>query len=207
MSNTILPQLSRYDQSTPDQFIIPPEPMAHHKPTPLGIYYKRGVVGKVSYGVPQNRRILNISLFHKRHDEIRRFLISLGLQNRERDAIFGLLRFYCYYGKAYPKAADIATDEYISKRTFWRAIQKLRAVGAIEVINRYLNHRQISNLYRLDKLVLMIARLLAERGQRFNDFTTKLISFFGSFWKEIWEAEINLADLAPIRLVGGRCGN
>jgi len=181
--------------------------MAHHNPSnhniTLRIYYKRGVREREGYGVPRTRRILTTGLFHKRHDQIRHLLVYLGLENRERDAIFGLLRLYCYYGKTYPKAADLAGDEQISKRTFWRAIHKLRSLGVIEVVNRYFNHRQISNLYRLDKLVVMIARLLVEHGQQFNDFATKLITFFGPFWQQIWAAEINLAETAPIKLTRG----
>ena len=107
--------------------------MAHHTPSHGSIYYKRGIKKREGYGVPPSRRILSMGLFYKRHDEIRRLLISLGLENRERDAIFGLLRLYCHYGKTYPKAADLADDENISKRTFWRAIHKLRDLGVIEV--------------------------------------------------------------------------
>ncbi|GAJ17253.1 unnamed protein product, partial [marine sediment metagenome] len=87
-----------------------------------------------------------MGMFHKYHDEILRQLTWLGLETRERDAIFKLLELYIYYGKVYPKAADIADQAYISKRTFWRAIGKLREIGVIEVLNRYARHRQISNL-------------------------------------------------------------
>ncbi|GAI25219.1 unnamed protein product, partial [marine sediment metagenome] len=115
------------------------------------------------------------------------------------------LRLFFYYGQVYPKAADVADQEYISKRTFWRAINKLKALGTVEVINRYINHKQISNLYRIDKLILMIARFIAEHHSTiFGGFGDKLTSFFRSFWDEIWDADINLSLPAPVKLkIGG----
>jgi hypothetical protein len=197
---------SQKDLAPPNENTTNPKAVAHYNTLPRylkRIYYKRGSGEVISYGVQEERRILTVGLFHKRHDDIRWFLSSLGLPIRQRDAIFKLLELYCHYGKVYPKAEQVAGDEYISKRTFWYAIAKLRSIGLVQVVNRYFNHRQISNLYRLDKLVVMIARLLAEHGQQFNDFATKLIGFFGSFWRDIWAAEINLSELAPIKLKMG----
>lgn len=179
--------------------------VAHHKDdnsknSSNKIYYKNPYFIERSYGVPQARRILTLGIFHKRHNDIRWLLISLGLENKERDAILGLLRLHIYYGKVYPKAADLAEGENISRRTFWRAVARLRDLELLEVINRYFNHRQISNLYRFDKLVLMIARYLAEHGQAFNEFATKLLSFFSSFWRDIWQVDIDLDHFAPVRL-------
>ena len=180
-----------------------PEALAHYNSLPRRLrrlYYKKGIREELGYGVQQTRRILTMGLFHKQHDEICRFLSSLGLSPRQRDAIFKLLEFYCHYGKVYPKAKQVADDEYISKRTFWYAIAKLRNMGLIQVVNRYFNHRQISNLYRLDKLVVMIARLLAEHGHNIGNFGIKLVSLLAHFWQEIGSVEINLSLAAPIKL-------
>ena len=178
-----------------------PQSMAHHnsstsKPT---IYYKKGIEIEKRYGVPQTRRILTMGMFHKNHDEILNRLTWLGLETRERDAIFKLLELFIYYGKVYPKAADIADQAYISKRTFWRAVGKLRELGVIEVLNRYAKHRQISNLYRLDRLVVMIARFLAEHGHKIGNFGINLVSLLAHFWQEIWSVEINLSLTAPVK--------
>ena len=181
----------------------PPQSMAHHNSTTfssLTIFYRKGIGLEKRYGVPQTWRILTMGMFHKQHNEILHQLTRLGLETRERDAIFKLLELYIYYGKVYPKAADVADQAYISKRTFWRAIGKLREIGVIEVLNRFIKHRQISNGYRLDKLVLMLARYLAEHGHNIGQFGLKLAGFFKSFWNDIWDADINLSLDAPIKL-------
>lgn len=180
-----------------------PQPMAHHNSLPHDlnrIYYKRGIDREKRYGVPQTRRILTMGMFHKYHHEIFHQLVSLGLETRERDAIFKLLELYIYYGKVYPKAADIADQAYISKRTFWRAIGKLRETGVVEVINRYVKHKQISNLYRLDKLIVMLGCYLAEHGHNIGKWGLDLVCFFKEFWRQIWDADINLSLTAPIKL-------
>ncbi|MBA7607859.1 hypothetical protein ES703_15028 [subsurface metagenome] len=199
---------SQKDLAPPNENTTNPKAVAHYNALPRylkRIYYKKGIREVEGYGVQAKRRILTVGLFHKRHDDICHSLSSFGLAIRQRDAILKLLELYCHYGKVYPKAEQVADDEYISKRTFWYAIGKLRSIGLIRVVNRYFNHRQISNLYRLDKLVVMIARILAEHGQQFNDFATKLLTFFNSFWQDIGIAEFNLSELAPIKLkkVGG----
>ncbi len=189
--------------STPDESSPSPQSVAHHNCQPHNLnktYYKRGIELEKRYGVPQTRRILTMGMFHKYHDEIRHQLTRLGLETKERDAIFKLLEFYIYYGKVYPKAADVADQAYISKRTYWRAINKLCGLGVIEVLNRFIKHRQISNWYRLDKLVLMLARLFAEHGHDIGSFGRKLLSFFTEFWRQVWDTDINLSLAAPIKL-------
>jgi len=184
-----------------------PQSTAHHNTTTfdsLNIFYRKGIKIEKRYGVPQTRRILTMGMFHKYHDETLHQLVRLGLETRERDAIFKLLELYIYYGKVYPKAADIADQAYISKRTFWRAISKLRELGVIEVLNRFIKHRQISNSYRLDKLVLMLARLFAEHGHDIGNFGRNLVSLFKLFWSDIWNTDINLSLDAPVKLeLGG----
>ena len=186
-----------------------PQSTAHHNALSKDldtIYYKKGIEMERRYGVPQSYRILTMGNYHKHHGDINNMLrVVLGLENRERSAVFCLLRLFLYYGKVYPKAADVADQEYISKRTFWRAIDKLREMGVLEVINRYINHRQISNLYRLDKLVLMIATYIAEHhlGLFINDalgkYALKMVGFFRS-WDQLWDADINLSLPAPVKL-------
>jgi len=177
-----------------------PQSTAHHNALSKGIEIEK------RYGVPQSYRILTMGNYHKYHSDINTMLrVVLGLENRERSAVFCLLRLFLYYGKVYPKAADVADQEYISKRTFWRAMEKLREMGVLEVINRYINHRQISNFYRLDKLVLMIATYIAEHhlGLFINDalgkYALKLVGFFRS-WDQLWDADINLSLPAPVKL-------
>lgn len=179
-----------------------PQSMAHHNSSDhsnLPIFCKRGVEIEKRYGVPRTRRILTMGMFHKYHDEILHQLTWLGLETRERDAIFKLLELYIYYGKVYPKAADIADQAHISRRTFWRAIGKLREIGVVEVLSRYINHRQISNLYRLDKLVVILARFLAEHGHKVGNFGIKLVTLLAHFWQQIWSVEINLSLAAPVK--------
>jgi len=198
------PTETKSDFSPSHQRTIPPQATAHHNslsPNLITVYYKRGTGIEKRYGVPHYHRLLTMGMFHKKHDDIRHLLIDLGLETKERDAIFALLRLFIYYGRTYPKAADLAEDTGISKRTFWRAVGKLRSYGVIEVINRYCKHRQISNAYRLDKLVVIIARYLAEHGQAFKKFGSQLVTFLSSFWSDIWNADINLSLTAPIKLV------
>jgi len=192
-----------YFSPPPDERTISPQATAHHNSLPSDlnrIYYKKGIEIEKRYGVPSTRRILTMGMFHKHHHEILYQLVRLGLETRERDAIFKLLELFIYYGKVYPKAADIADQAYISKRTFWRAIGKLREMGVVEVINRYINHKQISNLYRIDKLVVMLGCYLAEHGHNIGKWGLDLVCFFKHFWDQIWDADINLSLAAPVKL-------
>jgi TorA maturation chaperone TorD len=136
----------------------------------------------------------------KKHDLIRTYFVSLGLTTAERDAAFYLLRLYAYYGKVYPKAPNYTEDCYRSKRSFWRAVAKLEEFGLLDRINRFLHHLQISNAYRLDKLVLCLVRYLAEHGcPYFDKFTTDIINkTTSSFWRTIGSLRVRLRDPIPI---------
>ncbi|GAH42776.1 unnamed protein product, partial [marine sediment metagenome] len=166
------------------------EPLAQRK-APLPIYKdnvsynSNKILETLTYGVPAPRRMLTPSLLLKKHDRIRTFLVSLGLTTAERPAAFYLLRLFTYYGKVYPKAPNYTDDFYNSKRSFWRAVAKLEDSGLIDRQNRFLHHLQISNAYRLDKLVLCIIRYLAENGcPYFNHFTQDIIrQTDNSFWR------------------------
>ena len=152
--------------------------------------------------MPADKKILTIELFIKRFDEIRRFLEQrAGLTIAEREAVLRLLRIYCYYGRVYPKAEQIADDfgnmtKGCSKRSFWRAIYKLREDGLVQVHNRYLHGRQISNTYRLDKLVICLVRYLMEHGCRYlGKISRQLLNNLAipGFWRLIRQAKVNLA--------------
>jgi len=125
---------------------------------------------EVPYGVSSSYRILTKGTFHKYFDQIRSGLHNvIKLPDGEVQATLGLLRFWAYYGNVYPTAAHVASEAHCSKSTFWRAVMHLKALGLIKTVPRFVMrpHAQISNLYRLDRLVLLLARYLAEHGVRF----------------------------------------
>ena len=163
-----------------------------------------------SYGVPTSRKILTIELYNKRFDEIRHYLEqNIGLTLAERDGILRMLRIYAYYGRVYPKASQIADDfgnmiPGCSKRSFWRAIAKLREDGLIQVRNRFLHGRQISNCYRLDKLILCLVRWLLEHGSRYLNLLKLPRELFDAlhiqnFWRLIWCAPVDLSKAVPVQ--------
>ncbi len=181
------------------------DPLAHRKyPLSNNTVIDRGK-GFWSYGVPSDRRILSPGLFIKHYDQIRSYLVSVNLTTADREASLRLLRLYAYYGRVYPKASQIADDfgnmiKGCSKRSFWRAIAKLSNMGMIEVINRFHQGRQISNTYRLDKLVAILARFLAEHGCRLTGFALYVIKALGAdFWHGIGAARVRLRDPVPVK--------
>ncbi len=163
-----------------------------------------------SYGVPMSRKLLTVELYNKRFDEIRHYLEqNIGLTLAERDGILRMLRIYAYYGRVYPKASQIADDfgnmvPGCSKRSFWRAIAKLREDGLIQVRNRFLHGRQISNCYRLDKLILCLVRWLLEHGKRYLNLLNLPRELFDAlhiqdFWRLIWYAKADLSKAVPVQ--------
>ncbi len=174
----------------------------HSPPIPNNrpLYNNNQILERLTYGVPAPKRMLTPSLLLKKHDYIRDYLLTLGLTTAERDAAFFLLRLYVYYGKVYPKAPNYTEDCYRSKRSFWRAVAKLEEFGLLDRINRYLHHLQISNAYRLDKLVLCLVRYLAEHGCPFFDkFTQAIIrKTADSFWQTIHTLRVRLRDPIPL---------
>ncbi len=182
--------------------------LAQRKP-PLHPHHKRDHLNKetlltrLTYGVPAPRRMLTQGCLFKKYDHIRTYLVSLGLTPAEREIALHLLRLYTYYGKVYPKASEFAGAGGCSKRSFWRAVGKLEERGVIDRINRFLNHLQISNCYRLDKLVLCLVRYLAEHGCPFLDqFTQNIIRQTAeSFWKTIGRLRVRLRDPKPITIM------
>jgi len=180
------------------------EPVAQRKPSQDTLNNKDTLnttilLDRLTYGVPAPKRMLSPSLLLKKHDYIRGYLVAIGLTAAERQIVFHLLRLYAYYGKVYPKAYEFTDTGGCSKRSFWRAVAKLEDSGLIDRINRYLHHLQISNCYRLDKLVLCIIRYLAEHGcPYFDQFTQNIINqTTTSFWRTIRTLRVRLRDPNP----------
>lgn len=141
--------------------------MRHHKY--LLVSYNSIKRGK-PYGVSRAHRVLSPGLLLKKFDYIRDCLTyTLQLTIAQREVTLRLLRYWAYYGQVYPKESTVTEDPGCSKATFWRTLRLLKELGLIHVINRYVirPHAQISNLYRLDQLVMLLARYLAEHGVHF----------------------------------------
>lgn len=178
----------------------PPNGVIHHN----GSMIRSQIVCKFNksmvvnpYGVSQSRRVISPSALIKRHEQVRSCLRSvLRLSVSEREVVFRLLRLWCYYGSVYPKESQITADPGCSKATFWRTIKLLRELGLVVVINRYVRREkaQISNLYRLDKLILLLARYLAEHGARFSEkWIRPFMEWDGCrFWREFWRLRLDL---------------
>ena len=168
----------------------PSNPMRHHKGSSLYIVGNTlESIKKKSkrYGVSSEYRILTKGMLNKHFDKIVHCLRDVvGLPTCEREAALALLRFWAYYGEVYPKASQCCSKPGCSKATFWRAVMYLKDLGLIRTIPRFLirEHAQISNLYRLDKLLIVIARYLAEHGVQFLERWLKpYLSMAGSlFW-------------------------
>lgn len=147
--------------------------VAHHKvPIFPGkiIYYRKGKRCRLPYGLPSAQRILSPKLFNKMFDKVREFLeVTLGFSTAKRELILRCLVYLMYYGKLYAKASQICAQPGCSERTFWRTMNELEAAKLVEIYNRFIcrEHAQISNLYDFRKLLLLIARYLAEHGQQF----------------------------------------
>lgn len=142
------------------------------------------------YGVSASWRVLQPGVFFKRFDLILKFLQgTLRLSPTEAEGIMRLLRYKAFCDKVYPQAWRVCMASGCSRATFWRAIQRLKAQGFIRVINRYLirPHAQISNLYDLRVLLILIARYLAEHGLQFAERWLKpYLSLPGTTFWRLW---------------------
>ncbi len=170
-----------------------PDLMIHHKPRlprKKVIVYYNGIERGNPYGVSRSRRILSPGLLLKKFDYIRDCLqYTIGLTTAQREATLRLLRYWAYYGHVYVKEAQVTSEPGCSKVTYWRTIRLLRELGLVQVINRYVirPHAQISNLYRLDRLALLLARYLAEHGTRFREkWLSPALTMPGQqFWSDL----------------------
>ncbi len=149
--------------------------MIHHKiSTSKGriILFNREVMCSNAYGVSSSNRVLTPGLLLKRHDKVWECLRhTLGLSLAQSEVTMRLLRLWAYYGTVYSKERQITGEPGCSKATFWRTVKLLQELGLLRICNRYLlrPHAQISNLYLLHKLIVVIARYLAEHGTQFRE--------------------------------------
>lgn len=163
----------KFSQRTPSN--SDPQLMIHHKIH--GLRNKSTVsysyFNKIKpYGVSHTRRIITPQIYVKKYDMIRHCLAQvLGLTTAQREVVLRLLRIWSYYGKVYPKESQITEDPGCSKATFWRTIRYLEDNNLVAVVNRYVMRpqAQISNMYHLERLVMVIARYLAEHGTQLKD--------------------------------------
>ena len=193
---------SKVTQTPPPVKSLPPggtgatsDSMIHHNvpgviPRKLIVSYKS--IERAPYGVSQSRRILSPQILLKKFDRIRDCLEDVvGLSTAQREVVLRLLRFWAYYSQVYPKQAQVSSEPGCSKATYWRTVRQLSDRGLIEVINRYVvrPHAQISNLYRLDRLVLLLARYLAEHGCPFREkWLEPYLSMPGRlFWSIVYQ--------------------
>ncbi|MBA7559925.1 hypothetical protein ES708_01543 [subsurface metagenome] len=172
-----------------------PDAVIHHKDNSyrLRIIYKnKGEPLSAPYGVSPSHRVLSPGLLLKKFDLVRDCLkYPLGLTTGQREVVLRLLRLRAYYGKVYPKESQVTELPGCSKATFWRTIRLLQELGLVRVINRYLvrPHAQISNLYQLDRLIVLLARYLAEHGVAFLEkWLAPALAMPGSlFWSQIYQ--------------------
>lgn len=171
-----------------------PDTMIHHKVlrsrNKILVYTNSRCISK-RYGVSSAFRVLSPGMFFKKYDQVRDFLeLSLGLGSSAREVVLRLCRLWAYYGNVYPKEAQVCTEPGCSKATFWRTIRRLEQLGLIRVINRFVirEHAQISNLYRLDRLMLALARYIAEHGGQFSErWLRPYLTMPGRlFWSQIF---------------------
>ena len=174
--------------------LFSPDSMIHHKVSRhhdrIVIPYKDLYRSK-RYGVSSLYRVLSPGMLLKKENQVRDFLeLTLGFGPSAREVIFRLCRFWAYYGYVYPKEAQVSLEPGCSKATFWRTIRKLEELGLVRVINRFLirEHAQISNLYRLDRLMLALARYIAEHGGQFDErWLRPYLTMPGRlFWSQIY---------------------
>lgn len=176
------------------QLPLIPDMMIHHsKALHKYIYGNKERVWRETayYGVSSSYRILPKELFFKRFDQIRQFLQNvLGLPTAEREFTLRASRFGAYYGNCYAKIATLCKDPGCSKATAFRVLRKLQDQGLVTVIPRYLQpyRRQISSLILFHRLFLLIARYLAEHGQRFHqEWLKPVLAMSGrDFWSFSW---------------------
>ena len=163
----------------------------HHKFSIIG---NRERVWRLTryYGVSSDYRILTKGLFVKRFDQVRDFLqYVLGLPTAEREVILRLLGYWSHYGVCYPTVARLCEEPGCSKATAWRVIGKLKGYGMMHTVPRYLTpyRRQISDIFILHGLLLLLARYLAEHGVHFwEKWLAPVLSLSGrDFWSGFWQ--------------------
>ena len=171
------------------------------------IYGIRGNIDQVRkltgyYGVSSYYRVLTKGVFLKQFDHVRDFLQHvLGFSVGERDFTLGVLEYWAHYGNCYAKVADLTHKPGCSESTAHRALRKLKNMGLASVIERYLEprRRQISNLLILHKLLILIARYLAEHSVAFLEkWLQPYLRMTGQmFWHQLFRLPIADPDGLP----------
>ncbi len=171
-----------------------PNSVAHHKVSlsrnkKLIVSYSN-TVGKL-YGVTSPYRFFSPELLRKKFDLICDCLAGpLRLSTAQRSATLELLTLQAYYPTVYPKASQIADQSGCSTRTVWRTIRILEELGLVQRVPRFVlrPHAQISDLYLLKKLIILIARYLAEHGAHFwEKWLRPALTMPGrQFWSQIF---------------------
>lgn len=214
-------QHNGHNVNPPVDYQLPlfPDSLIHHiKPFPKSISGNSSRLYEKTryYGVSKADRVLSPQTLLKRFNLVNRALRSVvGLTNGETWCALEMLRYWAYYGSVYAKESTI-TGRYAtkptpttwqeweshanafvphgaSKATFFRSVRKLRDLGLIVVIQRYLHpfRRQTSNIYRLDKLILLLAKYLAEHGNPFKQ--PWLSKYLLMTWTDLWTEYAGLA--------------
>ncbi len=152
------------------------------------------------YGVSYKPKILTPGLFFKHHDRVMVFLRdTLRLSPRQCEITEQLLRFYIFYSSVYPSQKDCSGRHRGTKPTFWRTISKLEEMGMIVRIPRYFvrEKAQTSNLYEMEKLLILLARYIREHGAALADNCIKLIIDLGGaeFWS--WAFNRKYSEVLP----------
>ena len=130
------------------------DPLIHHNPSTPRDYIvirknRHGVVFN-HYAVSPTQRILTQGLFLKRYDLVRDCLDNtLGLGRAQTEAILRLLRLWSYYGRVYPKAAQVAGSPGTSRASFWRAIRELEDDGIAIFDHRHVAVPHLGRLYEM----------------------------------------------------------
>ena len=205
LNNTIQPDISTCQPRLPGLEDPNPRPMIHHNLVDskrrIVIRNKRGILDSC-YGVSSSQRVLTTGVFLRKYDEVRDCLGDvLGLSNSQREVALRLLRLWVYYGKVYPKECQVTELPGCSKATYWRTVKLLEERGLVRRVNRYLirPHAQISNLYLLHNLLILLARYLAEHGAQFKQkWILPFITMPGrQFWTIAWTARVTAYDTPP----------
>lgn len=150
--------------------------------------------GDRTYGVSKAQRVLSPQLLLSKIDYVRDCLRQvLGLTRAQSEITVSLLRLWAYYGSVYPKESQVTEENRHSKATYWRTIRTLKCLGLINVVNRYVirPEAQISNLLKLEKLVIVIAKYLSEHTCRI--WPDWVWPYLRTPWPEFWD----LLDQTP----------
>lgn len=178
--------------------------MAHHNSIPSSsqpstyYYHVRGskthTTSRIPYGVPSPGAVLPRGVLFKRWRDSQTFFRStLQLTQPQRAVVSELVRLWMIKGRVYPTAEQVAKAAGVSVRTFWRTIKRLEEMRMVQVVNRYVQREwaQISNLFRLERLIFALARFLAECGERnLGPMMARFLALPGrEFWSKIWSVD------------------